>query len=111
MLKGRVAPVREHAVSQSSGGLIGIRKGSWKLIFGAGSGGWGKGRDDLPAQLYNLADDLGETNNLYAVRPEKVEELTALMERLVNDGRSTPGQKQKNDKSFNWKRFMTVNSE
>ena len=71
LLKGGVAPVREHAVSQSSGGLISVRKGSWKLIFGPGSGGWGKGRDDLPAQLYNLADDLGETKNLYAARPEK----------------------------------------
>jgi arylsulfatase A-like enzyme len=111
LLKGGVAPVREHAVSQSSGGLIGIRQGSWKLIFGPGSGGWGKGRDDLPAQLYNLADDLGETKNLYAARPEKVKELTVLMERLVKDGRSTPGLKQMNDKPFDWKRFMAVSNE
>ena len=111
LLKGGVAPVRAHAVSQSSKGLIGVRKESWKLIFGPGSGGWGKGRDDHPAQLYNLADDLGETNNLYAARPEKVKELTELMERLVEDGRSTPGPKQKNDKPFDWKRFMAVRTE
>ncbi len=106
LLKGGDAPVRAHAVSQSSGGLIGIRQGPWKLIFGPGSGGWGKGRDDLPAQLYNLAADLGETENLYAGRPDKVQELTALMERLVNNGRSTPGQKQQNDQPFAWRRFM-----
>ena len=111
LLKGGVAPIREHAVSQSAQGLIGVRKGPWKLIFGPGSGGWGKGRDDLPAQLYNLEDDLGETNNLYAAQPEKVKELTVLTERLVDDGRSTPGIKQKNDQPFNWKRFMKASTE
>ena len=78
----------------------------WKLIFGPGSGGWSKGRDNLPAQLYNLRDDLGERKNLYAQRPEKVKELTGLMETLVSNGRSTPGESQRNDKPFNWKRFM-----
>ena len=111
LLTGGVAAVREHAVSQSSKGLIGVRKVSWKLIFGPGSGGWGKGRDELPAQLYNLEDDLGETRNLYADRPEKVKELTVLMERLVDSGRSTPGHKQMNDKPFDWKRFMAAKTE
>lgn len=106
LLRGEDRPLRDHAVSQSSGGLISIRRGPWKLVFGPGSGGWGKGRDDHPAQLYNLADDLGETRNLYAERREMVKELTALMEKLVNDGRSTPGQIQKNDQPFDWKQFM-----
>lgn len=111
LFRGDIGPVREHAVSQSNRGLIGVRKGSWKLIFGPGSGGWGKGHDDFPAQLYNLDDDLGETDNLYATWPDKVNELTALMERLVNDGRSTPGRQQKNDKAFDWKRFLSVNND
>ena len=111
LLQGGDAPVREHAVSQSSGGLIGLRQGSWKLIFGPGSGGWGKGRDEQPAQLYDLADDLGEMKNLYTERPDKVKELTALMERLVNNGRSTPGPMQKNDQPFDWKRFMNTIAE
>ena len=106
LLEGADDPVREHAVSQSSRGLIGIRQGSWKLIFGPGSGGWGKGRDSQPAQLYNLADDLAETNNLYAARPEKVQELTELMDRIVSTGRSTPGPEQRNDQPVNWRRFM-----
>ena len=106
LLHGSHAAVREHAVSQAASGLIGIRKGDWKLIFGQGSGGWGKGKDEQPAQLYNLAEDLGETNNLYTERPNKVQELTGLMEQLVNDGRSTPGPTQQNDKPFDWKNFM-----
>jgi len=108
LLRGSESAAREHAVCQAMGGLISVRKGPWKLIFGPGSGGWAKGRDHQPAQLYHLADDLGETKNLYAERPEKAKELTELMERLVNDGRSTPGQNQKNDQPFHWKRTMTA---
>ena len=63
-----------------------------------GYGGWGKGGDQSqPVQLYNLADDLGETKNLAAVMPEKVAEMKALLEKLIIDGRSTPGAAQQND--------------
>lgn len=48
-------------------------------------------------QLYNLADDLGETKNLAAAMPEKVAEMKALLEKLITDGRSTPGAAKKND--------------
>ena len=44
-----------------------------------------------------LADDLGETKNLAAAMPEKVAEMKALLEKLITDGRSTPGATQKND--------------
>ena len=108
LLRGSERPVRAFAVNQSSGGLPAIRKGPWKLIFGPGSGGWGKGAEDQPMQLYNLADDIGETKNLLAEKPALVAELTALMDKAVADGRSTPGAAQVNDKPFNWKRFMTA---
>lgn len=52
-------PVRQHAISHSVYGLPALRRGPWKMIFGPGSGGWTKGEDEHPAQLYNLADDLG----------------------------------------------------
>ncbi len=106
LLKGSDEPVRPTAVNQSSGGLLAVRQDNWKLIFGPGSGGWGKGRDEHPAQLYNLEEDLAETTNRYAEHPEMVAELTALMEQLVNAGRSTPGAEQANDVTVNWKRFL-----
>ena len=75
-----------------------MRSGSWKYIPAPGSGGWGSGGDQSqPVQLYNLADDLGETKNLAAAMPEKVAEMKVLLERLIADGRSTPGAPQKND--------------
>ncbi|MDP6928782.1 MAG: arylsulfatase, partial [Planctomycetota bacterium] len=61
-----------------------------------------------PGQLYNLADDLAETNNLYGEQAATVNELTALMEQLVSNGRSTTGSAQKNDVQVRWKRFLTI---
>jgi len=108
LLAGGDRPVRETAVNQSARGMPAVRKGPWKLIFGPDSGPRAKGSDQHPAQLYNLADDLGETKNLYAEKPELVAEMTALMQKLVADGRSTPGVKQANDQPFDWKRFMNA---
>lgn len=98
LLKGGDKPIRQNAVSASIGGTPAVRSGSWKYIPAPGSGGWGKGGDQSqPVQLYNLADDLGETKNLAAAMPEKLAEMKALLEQLITDGRSTPGVAQKND--------------
>jgi arylsulfatase A-like enzyme len=98
LLKCEDKPIRENAVSASIGGTPALRSGTWKYIPAPGSGGWGSGGDQSqPVQLYNLADDLGETKNLAAAMPEKVAEMKALLEKLITDGRSTPGAQQKND--------------
>ena len=100
-------PVREAIVHHSINGKYSIRKGDWKLNFCPGSGGWsyprqGRNRDviaTLPKiQLYNLKVDIAENNNLQDKYPEKVKELTKLMIKYIEDGRSTPGSKQKNAK-------------
>ncbi len=97
LLKGGKNPVREHAVSTSSGGLPSLRLGSWKFIPGPGSGGWSPGGGESPVQLYSLDNDLSETLNLAGEKPERVTEMKALLEKLITDGRSTPGPAQKND--------------
>jgi arylsulfatase A-like enzyme len=98
LLKGEDKPIRENAVSASINGVPAVRSGSWKYIPAPGSGGWGNGGDQSqPVQLYNLADDLGETKNLAATMPEKVAEMNVLLEKLITEGRSTPGAAQKND--------------
>ncbi|MEI8044701.1 MAG: arylsulfatase [Verrucomicrobiota bacterium] len=100
----RSRPLREATVHHSITGQFAIRQGPWKLALCPGSGGWSAPNDKaattqgLPSvQLYNLADDPGETDNLQAARPEIVSRLTKLMEQYVADGRSTPGRKQDND--------------
>jgi arylsulfatase A len=91
LLKGADHPVRETAVSCAGGGIPGLRQGAWKLVF------VGDRQAKTQQQLYNLGDDIGETKNLAADQPERVAQMRALMERLIIDGRSTPGVKQKND--------------
>jgi arylsulfatase A-like enzyme len=97
LFRGDDRPVREHAVSCAMNGVPALRHGPWKLLLGPGAAGFNKDRGEEGVQLYNLADDLGERKNLAAAQPERVAQMRALMERLIADGRSTPGAKQKND--------------
>jgi hypothetical protein len=48
-------------------------------------------------QLYNLAEDLGEARNLADRHPDKLDQMQGLLEKLITNGRSTPGPKQGND--------------
>ena len=99
------APVRDHVVVDATSGLMGIRKGPWKFITGQGGGGvhWDEENnfrilthawnfpEDLegpPGQLYNLEDDIGESNNVYYQYPEKVVELRSLLREIKYNGRS-----------------------
>ena len=81
------APTREATIHQSMGGDLAIRQGPWKLIF-TKSGS---------RELYNLESDLSETKDVLAANPEVVAKLTALMQRYIDNGRSTAGAAQKND--------------
>ena len=103
--------IREATVHHSINGSFAIRKGDWKLIFAAGSGGWsfptpGKAEEGLPPiQLYNLKKDPAEKINCYNQFPLIVKELTALMKKYIQEGRSIPGTPQKNDGEYPWKQL------
>lgn len=58
-------------------GQAAVRMGDWKLLVGAG--GKPKGAD----QLYNLAEDIGETHDLAAEKPEKLKELRARYDAMM----------------------------
>lgn len=81
-------PVRKSLAIRSGRAVMTVRMGDWKLIQGLGSGGFSSPSkikptgDEPPGQLYNLADDLGETDNLYLTHPDKVAELTAELNRI-----------------------------
>jgi arylsulfatase A-like enzyme len=80
-------PIVMHAGSSSA---MMIRSGNWKLINQLGSGGFSTPKTIQPVpggpkgQLYNLSEDLSETNNLYLDRPDIVEKLTKEMEWIIN---------------------------
>jgi len=97
-------PLREATVHHSAHGFFSIRKGKWKLELCPGSGGWSYPREDRnetknlpPIQLYDIEMDIEETTNLQDKYPEKVKELTDLLQSYVDRGRSTPGKRQTNE--------------
>jgi hypothetical protein len=50
------------------------------------------GEKGLPnTQLYNLESDIGEKTNVQDKNPEIVAKMTAQLEQIVANGRSTPG--------------------
>ena len=93
-------PARQSLVTDSMMGILAIQEGSWKLIQGQGGGGYypqsktdsreAPVSSEPPGQLYNLADDLGETKNLYVEKPEVVARLTLQLERIKREDRSRP---------------------
>ncbi|HDZ69121.1 MAG TPA: twin-arginine translocation signal domain-containing protein [Phycisphaerales bacterium] len=89
-------PIREAIVHHSAAGMFAIRQGPWKLIPRRGSGGFTKPirykpKPGEPAgQLYNMANDLSETNNLWSQHPKIVKRLTKLLGRYRKEGRSRP---------------------
>lgn len=96
--------LREAVVHHSIAGKFAIRQGQWKLELCSGSGGWSAPKDPealkqgMPAvQLYDMNGDIAEKLNVVAKHSDVVERLTRLLEKYVSDGRSTPGQLQKND--------------
>ena len=101
LLKGGDSRAHEHPhiITQSSMGQLSVRQGQWKYIAPPHLGlklknpkGESEGRE-----LYDLVADPGEKNNLHVANKEKAEELHALLERLVAQGRTTPGEEQAND--------------
>ena len=67
------------------GGKV-IRDGDWKLINTKGSRGFSVDRKrQYPIELFNLKDDLAESNNLATQMPEKVQELKAKIGRMLDE--------------------------
>lgn len=88
-------PIREAVVHHSSWGSFGIRQGEWKLLMvrGVGDGPPSNDASLPPGQLYNIVDDFAEKNNVYGKHPEIVKRLTAVLDRYLAEGRSTPGKR------------------
>jgi arylsulfatase A-like enzyme len=88
-------PLREATVLHSADGMFAIRQGPWKFIDGQGPGSrnygeWKAEPGDPPGQLYNMAEDVGEQNNLYDQHPEIVTQLKDLLDRYKQQGYSRP---------------------
>ena len=92
-LLGESKTGRDHLVEQAA--VLALIKGDWKYIE-PGNGpkvlantNTETGQAPQP-QLYNLADDLGETRNVAAEHPDAVQDLSALLKEIRENGRSRP---------------------
>lgn len=95
-------PIREFALHQTITLDLALRRGTWKYLDHAGSGGndytrpflvdftLDDGAPDAPAQLFDLAGDPGETRNLLYEEAETAERLKAELDQLRSAGRSAP---------------------
>jgi len=98
-------PIREYTLHQTISLALAIRHRDWKYLDHKGSGGNNYGREgewgmkqfalpervpDAPGQLYDLANDPGETANLYNEHPEIVKALKGKLEEYKTSGRSAP---------------------
>ncbi len=77
----RGEPLGREAVFHHKGlGIGGVRVGAWKLLV---DGPHFRNRAAGEVELFNLAEDPGETRNLAAAHPERVAELRARIEALA----------------------------
>ncbi len=102
--KGEDQAVREDIIHSSGNGGFSIRRDFWKLIL-VTDGGLSLDYDRTeesfksvfkPTELYDLRDDVSETNNVIDEYPDVVEELKAALAEYVKSGRSTEGEAQDN---------------
>lgn len=99
----QIESTRAGVVHHSVSGHFAYRQANWKLVLARGSGGWSSPkenqvRDAAPeGQLYDLARDPGEKDNLFTSKPEIAERLLVQLKEDVKSGRSTEGPKASND--------------
>ncbi|MEM9481191.1 MAG: Cerebroside-sulfatase, partial [Verrucomicrobiota bacterium] len=73
------------------GAFFAIGDVDWKLVLGKGWGGRekrGGKRFARPWTLFNLAEDLGETTDLYEAKPEIAEKLELSAMQIITAGKS-----------------------
>ena len=82
---------RDHLIEHSR--TLSIIQGDWKYIEPKSGSKYNRnvdielGTDTVP-QLYHLKNDLGETKNVAEEHPDKVKELSGLLNKIRDDGRS-----------------------
>lgn len=84
-------PFREASVQQSGRKAFAIRQGQWKLII----------HGDNHRELFDLANDIGETTNVIQEHPELANTMATLLQSYLDKGRSTPGEPQPIEHTIN----------
>ena len=84
----KTQPQRPPMIHHSMQGRYAVRSANWKLVMET---------KKMGRELYNLASDPRESNNVLKQHPEIASELTKKITTIVNRGRTTAGPVVKND--------------
>ena len=108
--------VRRDIVHQSIDGSLSIRRDNFKLELCPGSGGWsdpkpGEETGDLRFQMYDLSQDIKERKNVIEDYPKLASELRNILKAYIENGRSTPGEKQNNTGARIWDTILWLDEE
>lgn len=89
---------RTTIVNHSNHGEFSYRDGPWKLVFKMSGRNLQQSRGKPTiAELYNLASDVGEQNDLSTKQPEIVQRMTTDLQALIERGTSRSGLNRSND--------------
>jgi arylsulfatase A-like enzyme len=92
-LLGNSKAGREHFVEQAT--VLSLRVGQWKYIEPSKGPKIQRNTNtetgnDPDGQLYHLASDLGETNNLFTRHPDRAKEMASRLQQIRQHSRSRP---------------------
>ncbi|NND08666.1 MAG: arylsulfatase [Saprospiraceae bacterium] len=99
---------RKSMVHHSVHGEFAYRQGPWKLVFQMPTAQrtTSRGKETI-RRLYHLENDVAEKMDVASEHPDIVQNMTAALEAIVDNGRSTPGRKLTNDVSVDFRTIQT----
>jgi arylsulfatase A-like enzyme len=97
LYKGEKRDVVPPLIHHGFWGSFAIRQGDWKMVFE-----YDAKKETFTRELYNMKNDVKETNDVIAQYPEVAAELNQLFEEKVENGRMTSGPQQKNMEDPDW---------
>jgi arylsulfatase A-like enzyme len=92
-LLGKSKKGRDHVIEQAANNTLSVVRGNWKYIEPSQGPKMNKNTDielgnDPQKQLYHLKKDIGETTNLAAEEPVRVQELETILQTVRKNGSS-----------------------
>ena len=107
-LKGSSSKVRTSMVHHDAAGRFAMRHGDYKLVIRPPYKEDSKyeplaNNDSLRYELYDLKLDPSETMDISSKNPKRVIELEKLLQKQIDDGRSTDGKPLSNDRKISYR--------
>jgi arylsulfatase A-like enzyme len=97
LYQGKSAGEHPALIHHGFWGSFAIRQGDWKMVFE-----YDVKTKEFTRELYNMKDDVKETQDVMGQHPEVAKKMSELFEASIKNGRMTPGPTQKNMEDPGW---------